>query len=196
MAAGSFAKMLLDKPIEAKLVQVGDLTDLSKLDAYLEVITTAHDSVGGIIEVTVKQLPVGIGEPFFDSVESKLSQMLFSIPAVKGVEFGVGFKGIHLKGSQFNDQFIDENGTTKTNHNGGLNGGITNGNDLVLRVFVKPASSIFLPQETYDFQTNEVKTLLIEGRHDACIARRAVVVIENAVAIALADLLLEFKSRK
>lgn len=196
VAAGSFAKMLLDKPIEAKLIQVGDLTDLSKLDAYLEVITKAHDSVGGIIEVTVKQLPVGIGEPFFDSVESKLSQMLFSIPAVKGVEFGVGFKGIHLKGSQFNDQFIDENGTTKTNHNGGLNGGITNGNDLVLRVFVKPASSIFLPQETYDFQTNEVKTLLIEGRHDACIARRAVVVIENAVAIALADLLLEFKSRK
>ena len=195
VAAGSVAKMMLKGTIESNLVQVGTLKDMKELDPYLKTVSEAFDSVGGIIEIKVNGLEVGLGEPFFDSVESKISHILFSIPAVKGVEFGIGFKGIELKGSEFNDQITDETGKTKTNHNGGLNGGITNGNELVVRVFVKPASSIFLPQETFDFESKTIKTLKIEGRHDACIARRAVVVLENAVAIALADLMLERQAR-
>lgn len=195
VAAGSFAKMMLNCKINAEIKQVGTLKDLTKLDSYLESVTQSFDSVGGIIEVRVNKLEVGIGEPFFGSVESKISQILFSIPAVKGVEFGVGFRGIEMYGSSFNDAIIDSSGKTKTNHNGGINGGITNGNELVVRIFVKPASSIFIPQETFDFETKEIKTLKIEGRHDVCIARRAVVVLENAVAIALADLYLESKAR-
>ncbi|MCU0104370.1 chorismate synthase [Acholeplasma vituli] len=196
VAAGAFAKMLIPAKFESKLVQVGDLTDMNGLDEYLKSISEGLDSVGGIVEVKVSGLEIGIGEPFFDSVESKIAHMVFSVPAIKGIEFGIGFKGIQLKGSEFNDQIIDESGKTKTNHNGGLNGGITNGNDLVVRVFVKPASSIFLKQDTFDFESKSVKPLQIVGRHDACIARRAVVVIENAIAIALADLYLQKKSRE
>lgn len=196
VAAGSFAKMLLNVAFESKLVRVGDLTDMNGLDEYLQGISESFDSVGGIIEVRVRNLEVGIGEPFFDSVESKIAHMVFSVPAIKGIEFGIGFKGIELRGSQFNDPIVDAKGRTETNHNGGLNGGITNGNELVVRVFVKPASSIFLKQDTFDFETNSVQSLQIEGRHDACIARRAVVVIENAIAIALADLYLQKKSRE
>lgn len=196
VAAGSFAKMLLNVAFESKLVRVGDLTDMNGLDEYLQGISESFDSVGGIVEVRVRNLEVGIGEPFFDSVESKIAHMVFSVPAIKGIEFGIGFKGIELRGSQFNDPIVDAKGRTETNHNGGLNGGITNGNELVVRVFVKPASSIFLKQDTFDFETNSVQSLQIEGRHDACIARRAVVVIENAIAIALADLYLQKKSRE
>lgn len=196
VAAGSFAKMLLNVVFESKLVRVGDLTDMNGLDEYLQGISENFDSVGGIVEVRVRNLEVGIGEPFFDSVESKIAHMVFSVPAIKGIEFGIGFKGIELRGSQFNDPIVDAKGRTETNHNGGLNGGITNGNELVVRVFVKPASSIFLKQDTFDFETNSVQSLQIEGRHDACIARRAVVVIENAIAIALADLYLQKKSRE
>lgn len=196
VAAGAFAKMLLPATFESKLVQVGNLVDMNGLDEYLKSVSESLDSVGGIVEVIVSGLEIGIGEPFFDSVESKIAHMVFSVPAIKGIEFGIGFKGIQLKGSEFNDQILDETGKTKTNHNGGLNGGITNGNDLVVRVFVKPASSIFLKQDTFDFETKSVQPLQIEGRHDACIARRAVVVIENAIAIALADLYLQKKSRE
>lgn len=196
VAAGAFAKMLLPATFESKLVQVGNLVDMNGLDEYLKSVSERLDSVGGIVEVIVSGLEIGIGEPFFDSVESKIAHMVFSVPAIKGIEFGIGFKGIQLKGSEFNDQILDETGKTKTNHNGGLNGGITNGNDLVVRVFVKPASSIFLKQDTFDFETKSVQPLQIEGRHDACIARRAVVVIENAIAIALADLYLQKKSRE
>ena len=196
VAAGAFAKMLLPATFESKLVQVGNLVDMNGLDEYLKSVSESLDSVGGIVEVIVSGLEIGIGEPFFDSVESKIAHMVFSVPAIKGIEFGIGFKGIQLKGSEFNDQILDETGKTKTNHNGGLNGGITNGNDLVVRVFVKPASSIFLKQDTFDFETKSVQPLQIEGRHDACIARRAVVVIENAIAIALADLYLQKKSKE
>ncbi|MDY0210407.1 MAG: chorismate synthase [Acholeplasma sp.] len=195
VAAGAFAKMMTQHQIETRLIQVGHLTDMNGLDTYLKEISEQLDSVGGIIEITIKNPEIGLGEPFFDSVESRISHILFSIPAVKAVEFGVGFKGIELKGSAFNDVIIDSNGKTKTNHNGGINGGITNGNDIVLRVFIKPASSIFLAQNTFDFEHNEMKTLQIAGRHDACIARRALVVLEAACAIALADLVLEKKAR-
>ena len=195
VASGSIAKMFLPFSFSTKLVQVGTLTDMSKLDSYLEEIAKSRNSVGGIIEVRVSNMIKGLGEPFFDSVESKLAHALYSIPAVKGVEFGLGFQGISVLGSDYNDMFIDEEGQTKTNNNGGINGGITNGNDIVLRVFIKPTPSVYLPQETFNFKTKEMDVLEIKGRHDACIAKRAMVVVENTVAMALADLYLINKGR-
>jgi chorismate synthase len=120
--------------------------------------------------------------------------MMFSVPAVKGVEIGTGFRGINLKGSAFNDVMMDEKGTTKTNHSGGISGGISNGNDLVVRVMIKPASSIGKPQETYHFEKNTVETLDIGGRHDVAIARRAGIVLESMLAICLADMYLIHKA--
>ncbi|MDE6656535.1 MAG: chorismate synthase, partial [Anaeroplasmataceae bacterium] len=140
-----------------------------------------------MVSVTASNMPIGLGEPYFDSLESMISHLLFSIGGVKGVSFGIGFDGASLKGSEFNDCIIDEKGTTKTNHNGGINGGISNGNDLVVNVFVKPTPSIGVPQETYNLDTHRVEKLEIEGRHDAAIILRAQVVLEACVAIALAD---------
>ncbi|MFU8786907.1 MAG: chorismate synthase, partial [Candidatus Izemoplasmataceae bacterium] len=155
-----------------------------------EMIQEKQDSVGGIIQVKVKGLPIGLGEPMFEKLESKISQMLFSIPAVKGVSFGTGFEGIELLGSAFNDLVEDDTGKTRTNHSGGISGGISNGNDLIIKVFIKPTSSIKKPQETYSFQASKISELKIEGRHDVCIARRAGIVLENATAIVLADMFL------
>ena len=188
--AGSVAKMFLPYTFSNELIQVGSLLDMRKLDQYLKEVTEKNDSVGGIIKLTVKGLPVGLGEPMFEKLDSKIGQMLFSIPAVKGVEIGVGFGGVTLMGSEFNDVIINKDGTTSTNHSGGVSGGLSNGNDLVIKVFIKPTSSIKKEQQTYNQEHNEVKSLKIEGRHDVCIARRAGIVIENAVAIVLADLYL------
>ncbi|MFU8792651.1 MAG: chorismate synthase [Acholeplasmataceae bacterium] len=190
VAAGSIAKMMLPYQFSHELVQVGTLTDLSHIDEYLTEVTENKDSVGGIIEVTVLGLPIGLGEPMFEKLDAKIAQMLFSIPAVKGVEFGTGFQGIHLKGSEFNDAIINDQGKTLTNHSGGVSGGISNGNPLVVRVFIKPTSSIKKDQQTYAVDDQKIKTLAIEGRHDVCIARRAGIVIENAVALVCADMYL------
>lgn len=194
--AGSIAKMMVPYTFHHALVQAGTLTDMSQLDDYLSKVKAEGDSVGGIIEVTVTGLPVGLGEPMFEKVESKIGALLFSIPAVKGVEFGTGFSGIPLKGSEFNDPIIDAHGTTKSNHSGGISGGITNGNPLVVRVFIKPTSSIQKPQSSFEKTSGNVQTLKVGGRHDVCIARRAGIVIENAVAICLADLMLLHHTRK
>jgi chorismate synthase len=185
--AGSLAKMMLPYQFEHSLIQVGSLTDMSQLDAYLTKIKAEGDSVGGIIEVKVTGLPVGLGEPMFGKLESKIALMLFSLPAVKGVQFGTGFEGIELKGSDFNDVIIDDEGHTKTNHSGGLSGGISNGNPLVVKVFIKPTSSIQKTQESFEKDTQEMKPLEVGGRHDVCIARRAGIVVENAVATVVAD---------
>ena len=190
VAAGSIAKMMLPYQFSHQLVQVGTLTDLSQLDAYLEEITESKDSVGGIIEVSVSGLPIGLGEPMFEKLDAKIAQMLFSIPAVKGVEFGTGFQGITLKGSEFNDVITNDQGKTRTNHSGGVSGGISNGNDLIVCVFIKPTSSIKKEQQTYALDEKDIKPLAIEGRHDVCIARRAGIVIENAVALVCADMFL------
>ncbi len=152
------------------------------------------DSVGGIAETAVCGFPAGIGEPYFESVESKLSQILFSIPAVKGVEFGAGFGFAKMRGSEANDSFYyDEEGflRTKTNNNGGINGGISNGEPLIFRCAVKPTPSIAKEQETVDFDEGENKKISISGRHDPCIVHRACAVINAAAAIALCDLLAE-----
>ena len=119
-----------------------------------------------------------------------ISHIVFSVPATKGIEFGSGFASARMKGSEHNDVILDDSGKTKTNYAAGINGGITNGNDIVFRVAIKPASSISIPQETYNFKTEKLDTLEIKGRHDACIALRAPVVVECAAAIALADLML------
>ena len=152
------------------------------------------DSVGGVLETAVTGVPAGVGEPFFDSVESRLAHILFSIPAIKGVEFGSGFAMADMRGSEANDPFgIDESGKiyTKSNHNGGINGGITNGAPIVFRCAVKPTPSVARPQETVDFIKNEEKILEIHGRHDPAIVHRARVVVDSAAALALCDLLAE-----
>ena len=197
VAAGVIAKKILNDFIfSSEIESIGILNKLEfdkKLENYL--LETAHsgDSLGGTISLTIKNVPIGLGEPFFDSVESVLSSIIFSIPGIKGVEFGAGFKGTEFLGSKFNDCFIDKSGKTSSNNNGGINGGITNGNDIFLKVAVKPTSSIFKSQETFNFKDNNIQSLKINGRHDVAFLLRVPIVLENAVAIALADLYLQNK---
>ena len=166
---------------------------LDRWAKMVRAIQRAHekgDSVGGILETAVVGMPAGVGEPFFDSVESTLSHLLFSVPAVKGVEFGLGFGFADQLGSQANDPFRYENGRviTATNHNGGINGGITNGMPLVVRTVVKPTPSIYLEQETVDLREQKNTTLQIQGRHDPAILHRARAVVDAVTAIGLVDL--------
>jgi len=149
------------------------------------------DSVGGILETAVTGLPAGVGEPWFDSVESMLSHALFAIPAIKGVEFGCGFDIADMLGSKANDEFFAENQKvyTSTNNNGGINGGITNGMPIIFRCAVKPTPTISKPQNTINFKTMENTKLLAGGRHDPCIVHRARVVVDSITAIVLCDIL-------
>ena len=135
-------------------------------------------------------MPIGLGEPFFDSVESLISHAVFSIPAVKGIEFGSGFAAAKMFGVEHNDAIIDDSGKTKTNYAGGIVGGLTNGNDLVFRVVIKPTSSTPQQQKSLNIQTNSIESFSIKGRHDLCIALRVPVVVEAVAAIVLADLIL------
>lgn len=186
VAAGVIAKKVLPKSFlfETNIIEAGGLQDIEKaIDLAIE----KKDSIGGIIECKVEGIPVGLGEPFFDSIESKISLLVFAVPATKGVEFGSGFAASKMNGSEHNDLILNDEGKTKTNHAGGINGGISNGNPLVLRVAIKPTSSIFKGQQTYNKESNQVEELKIIGRHDVCIALRAPVVIESITAIALAD---------
>ena len=166
---------------------------LDAMLAAIEEAREAHDSVGGVIECAAIGLPAGIGSPMLDTVEGRLSSLLFGVPAVKGVEFGAGFAFAALRGSHANDTFYQDGGTvkTETNNNGGINGGITNGMPLVFRVCIKPTPSISSVQQTLNIQTGKVEPLSIHGRHDPCIVTRAAPVVEAACAIALADLLRE-----
>ena len=162
-----------------------------KMVCAIEKAAEERDSVGGVLETAVIGVPAGVGEPWFDSVESVISHALFSIPAIKGVEFGAGFSCADMLGSQMNDQFLMNNGAvaTKTNNNGGINGGIANGMPLVFRCAVKPTPSIGKEQSTVDFINGEEVSLSVSGRHDPCIVHRARVVVDSIVAIALCDLL-------
>jgi chorismate synthase len=158
---------------------------------------TEEDSIGGMIEAVILDLPIGLGEPFFDSVESTLSHLLFSIPAVKGVEFGAGFHISQMKGSQANDEFYVTDGKikTSTNHNGGILGGITNGMPLIFRVALKPTPSIGKYQKTIDILKKENQEIQVKGRHDPCIVPRAVPVVEAMAAIGILDLLFDHNGK-
>ena len=150
------------------------------------------DSVGGIIECAITGLPAGIGEPMFGGVESKIAQIVYGIPAVKGVDFGLGFAGMYHTGSYSNDAYGIDDGNihTVSNHCGGILGGITNGMPVIFRVAIKPTPSIAQPQNTVNLQTGEETTIQVKGRHDPCIVPRAVPVVEAAAAIAIYDLIL------
>jgi chorismate synthase len=188
VAAGVVAKKVAGSAeIEAKLISAGGSADIEKaLNEAIEL----NDSIGGIIECRVKRPPLAIGEPFFYSFESAVSHMIFSIPAIKGIEFGSGFSAAAMRGSEHNDPFVDKNGKTATNNAGGINGGITNGNEIIFRIVVKPTSSTGVDQTTFNFKTGEMTTLKVKGRHDTCIALRMPVIVEAAAAIAMADLIL------
>lgn len=188
VAAGVIAKKII-KPseIEAKLISAGGDEDIEKA---LEAAIADNDTIGGIIECRVHNPLKSLGEPFFYSVESAISHAVFSVPAIKGIEFGSGFSAALMRGSKHNDPFIETTGKTLTNNAGGINGGITNGNEIIFRVAVKPTSSTGVVQNTLDFSTGQMTELKVRGRHDTCIALRMPVIIEAASAVALADLMM------
>jgi chorismate synthase len=189
VAAGVIAKKIIDPvTVSSEILEVGGSSDI---EAAVEQAISQQDSIGGIIQCTIGNLPVGLGEPFFNSVESVLSHMAFSIPAIKGIEFGSGFTAARMRGSEHNDNIISADGTTETNHAGGINGGITNGNEVVFRVAVKPTSSTKQSQRTVNIRSGDMEELVIEGRHDTCIALRVPVVLEAAAAIVMSDLMLQ-----
>ena len=194
VTAGVIAKKIIDGiKIKAELIEAGGSKDIeSAIDKALE----EGDSIGGIIECKAENVPVGLGEPFFDAIESYISHLVFAIPATKGVEFGSGFDAAKMSGSEHNDPLIDESGRTKSNNAGGINGGISNGNPIIFRVAIKPTSSIAKSQLTFNKEKGEVDELTVKGRHDACIALRAIVVVESICAIALADLHLIHSARQ
>lgn len=189
VAAGAVAKKLMTGVvIHAKVIEIGGEKDLEK---GLQNAIDAKDSVGGLLECRVTGLPVGLGEPYFDSVESLLAQMMFTIPAVRGVEFGTGFAAAKMFGSEHNDAIETMAGKTATNHAGGVVGGITNGNELVFRIAIKPTSSTPKEQTSLNWDTEQMEKFSIKGRHDLCVALRAPVIVEAATAIVLADLMLQ-----
>lgn len=192
VAAGVVAKKMLSGcSFRTELVSVGGVTNKAEFESVISQARLAGDSVGGVVECRVSGVERGLGEPFFDSVESVISHLMFSIPGVKGIEFGDGFEGAKSRGSERNDVIVNGEGNTKTNNDGGINGGIANGNDIVLRVAIKPTPSIAKAQQTFNFGSNSIEELRIGGRHDSCIARRAMVIVEAMTAFALADLRLQ-----
>lgn len=199
VAAGVVAKKMLysltildetpAKEVTARLVELGGSSDEQTWQEAVDKAMEEGDSLGAVVECIVPEIDPGYGEPFWDSVESTIAHAIFSIPGVRGLEFGDGFQAAGMKGSEHNDP-IGADGRPLKNGAGGVNGGITNGAPLTFRVAFKPTSSIRKAQQTFNFQTGEMDTLEIKGRHDACFALRTPVVVEAMTAIALADLVL------
>lgn len=188
VAAGAIAKKIVGAVrIKAMLIEVGGHADVEK---GIEHAIANKDSVGGIVECRVNGLPIGLGEPFFDATESLLAHAVFAVPAIRGIEFGTGFAAAKMFGSAHNDAIEDSEGATRTNHAGGIVGGLTNGNELVFRVAVKPTSSTPKEQRSLNTSSGRQEEFVIKGRHDLCIALRVPVVIEAVTAIVLADLLM------
>ena len=193
VAAGVIAKKILDQfthegiKVNATILEIGGEKDLDK---GLQKAIDAKDSIGGIVECRAGSLPVGLGEPFFDSAESLISHAVFAIPAIRGIEFGTGFAAARMFGSDHNDAIEDMSGVTKTNHAGGIVGGISNGNELVFRIAVKPTSSTPKEQQTLNWETGNIETFSVKGRHDLCIALRVPVVLEAITAVTLVDMLM------
>src|SRR3954463_13248343 len=187
VAVGVIAKKLLKQlniSTEATILEIGGEADLER---GLQKAIDQKDSIGGIVECRVNGLPIGLGEPFFDSAESLLAHAVFAIPAVRGIEFGTGFAAAKMFGSEHNDAIEDISGRTRTNHAGGIVGGITNSNELVFRVAIKPTSSTPKEQQTWNWDTKEQDSFSVKGRHDLCIALRVPVVLEAVTAFVLAD---------
>jgi len=223
VAAGAVAKLLLKKhavEINAYVSQVGELKapsynslDLSKTEdnivrcpdpataekmiALIDQVRLDRDTIGGIVTCVIKNTPVGLGEPVFDKLHAELGKAMLSINAVKGFEYGSGFEGVQLRGSQHNDEFVNEGGKikTKTNHSGGVQGGISNGEDIYFNVAFKPVATIMQDQQTVDKDGNEA-TVSGKGRHDPCVVPRAVPIVEAMAALVLADFLLRQKVSK
>ena len=188
VAAGVVAKkMLAPLKIVSTITEIGGESDIEK---GLQKAIEQKDSVGGIVECRVENLPIGLGEPFFESVESLLAHAVFAIPAVRGIEFGTGFKAASMFGVDHNDAIENKEGKTRTNHAGGIVGGITNGNELVFRIAIKPTSSTPKEQQTYNWETDQIDSFAVRGRHDLCIALRVPPVLEGITAMVLADLML------
>ena len=177
--------------LSAKHFAVLDASAEDKMKTAIIAAKNDGDSVGGVLETAVAGIPAGVGEPWFDSIESRISHILFAVPAVKGVEFGGGFALSDMRGSEANDSFRIADGriVTVTNNNGGINGGITNGMPLIFRTAVKPTPTIHKTQQTVDYVKNENTELTAGGRHDPCIVHRARVVIDSVTALALCDIL-------
>ena len=192
VTAGVVAKKILGSGVtfHTDIIEIGGSADKERFADIIESARMDRDSVGGVVECRAEGVAAGLGEPFFDSAESLMAHLLFSVPAVKGVEFGSGFAAARMRGSEHNDPIIDAEGHTSTNHAGGIVGGITNGNAIVMRAAVKPTASISREQMSFNCASGQVDSLVIKGRHDVCITLRAAVVVESAVAIALADLTL------
>lgn len=193
VAAGVIAKKLLQHLASktGKITVVSTITEVageSDVEKGLQKAIDAKDTVGGIVECRVNGLPTGLGEPFFDSVESLLAHAVFAIPAVKGIEFGSGFTAAKMFGTEHNDAILDDTGKTGTNHAGGIVGGISNGNELVFRIAIKPTSSTPKEQQTWNWETKQIESFSVKGRHDLCVALRAPVILEAMTAIVLADL--------
>lgn len=188
VGAGVVAKKLLKAiSVQSTILEIGGEKDI---DAGLQKAIDAKDSVGGIVECRASGLPAGLGEPFFDSLESVLAHAVFAIPAVRGIEFGTGFAAARMFGVEHNDAIVDAQGKTATNHAGGAVGGITNGNELVFRIAIKPTSSTPKEQQTWNWESEQVEAFSVKGRHDLCIALRVPPVLEAVTAFVLADFLL------
>ena len=188
VAAGVVAKKIVPSlQIDAQLIEAGGDKNI---EAAIGNALETQDSIGGIVECVVQGIPIGLGEPFFDSLESVLAHAIFSIPAIKGVDFGAGFDAARMTGSIHNDALIDAAGTTRTNHAGGIVGGLSNGMDMRFRVAVKPTSSTPKTQETFNLATKQVEKFEVKGRHDLCIALRVPVVVEAMTAVVLADMMM------
>ncbi|MBS1616463.1 MAG: chorismate synthase [Bacteroidetes bacterium] len=188
VAAGVVAKKLL--PGITIQAQVTELAGCSNLEEGLQRAIDAKDSAGGIVECRIQGLPIGWGEPFWDSAESLLAHAAFAIPAVRGIEFGTGFSAARMFGSQHNDAILNAEGHTKSNHAGGIVGGLTNGNEVVFRIAIKPASSTPQPQTSWNRETNQMEEFSVKGRHDLAIALRVPPVLEAITAIVLTDLMM------
>ena len=189
VAAGVIAKKLIFPLfVNAELIEAGGDKNIERA---VKKALKANDSIGGIIKCKSENVPVGLGEPFFNKIEAVISHLVMSIPAIKGIEFGSGFQSAKMKGSEHNDPIIDKTGRTETNNAGGMNGGITNGNNLEFRVPVKPTSSTPQKQKTINLENEKIEELEVKGRHDACIALRIPVIIEAVTAFALADFMLQ-----
>ncbi len=199
VAAGVVAKKVIASlftnkiNIKATILEIGGEQDIDK---GLQKAIDEKDTIGGIVECVVSGLPIGLGEPFFDSAESLFSHAVFAIPAVKGIEFGAGFAAAKMFGSVHNDALLNDEGRTRTNNAGGIVGGITNGNDLIFRIVIKPTSSTPKDQQTLNTETGNIESFSVKGRHDLCIALRVPVVLEAVTAMVVADLLLIRNSYK